>query len=395
MNNNIEYKYMKLGGVRPYCPVCGHEHQLTERVFSRDFRGMSAVVPFSSYDVYACPICGMVYAGDMEESMPLTSYYAKMSRYEGNHFVLSPKLKAFYEREALFLRQYITQDTRVLDIGCAFGGLLATMKRMGFHRLYGLEPSKKNAQYANAHFGVKVYEGTLGKNLHEKYDVVILSAVMEHLVDLHKAINEVKEYLAEGGKVFFAVPELTEFSMHADLYQEFSIEHINYFSVPALRQLMQRHGMKLQASHIDREMFMGLGGNSFTLWEDGNEGEIPAVGDFVELKAYLERSARLADKIREKLSRKYSADGFYLWAAGTQTAMLYQLKLIEATKVRGIFDSNRNMEGEVVFGHRVSLPEKLKDMPPYPILISSAYAQSLIQKSAQEMNLRNPLWNIW
>ena len=145
----------------------------------------------------------------------------------------------------------------------------------------------------------------------------------------------------------------------------------------------------------DTTTLMGLAGNSFTLFTDGAEELQPAEPDFEALKQYLTNSQAVADAIRTKLQAKDFSQGFYIWAAGTQTAMLYQLGLFPQEAVRGIFDANRNLWGEKIFGLEVMSPERLKDRPPLPVLISSAYAQEANKKQMKEMALENPVWDIW
>ena len=60
------------------CPVCGSEKHT--KMFHRDFSGMSEIVPFSHYDVLQCETCGMMFAGNIVESMPLLQYYELMSK---------------------------------------------------------------------------------------------------------------------------------------------------------------------------------------------------------------------------------------------------------------------------------------------------------------------------
>ena len=398
MKNNVS-TFVHTGGdvERLSCPVCGKKNASEHKVMTRDYHGMRDIVPFAAYEVFACPECGMVYAGNMEVSMELGEYYAKMSRYEGKSFVLSPKVQGLYAREAEFLAQHVSREAKILDVGCAFGGLLGELRKKGFTNLYGLEPSAENAHYAKEHFGAIVHQGGLGMGTHleETFDLVILSAVLEHLLDLHAAVRELKSYLRPGGRLFFVVPELADFPHHRDLYQEFSIEHINYFSIPALKNLMRPFGFRLEAMMEDTTALMGLAGNSFTLFTDGAEELQPAEPDFEALKQYLTNSQAVASAIRTKLQAKDFSQGFYIWAAGTQTAMLYQLGLFPQEAVRGIFDANRNLWGEEIFSLEVMSPERLKDLPPLPVLISSAYAQEAIKKQMKEMALENPVWDIW
>ena len=163
------------GQLRKYCPVCGNSNVRSKEYFQRDYRGCKDIVPFSYYHVYACENCGMIYAGDMEVSMPLSAYYAKMSRYEGKSFVLSHQVRNFYAREADFIAKYVDKDAAVLDIGCAFGGLLDTLRERGYSNLSGLEISRVNVDYANKELGLNVYQGGLGMNnsLPQKYDLML------------------------------------------------------------------------------------------------------------------------------------------------------------------------------------------------------------------------------
>ena len=215
----------------------------------------------------------MVYAGDIEESLPLDEYYEKMSRYEGDSYVLSPDMMAFYAREADFLVKYVKKDAFILDIGCAFGGLLKELKDRGFIHLDGLEPSDKNVKYAKDTFKLDVYQGGLGVHscLNRMYDVVILSEGLEHLVELHKCAEELKAYLKPGGMLFIAVPDVDEFKKYADLYQEFSVEHINYFSIGALEKLFSLHDIGLLYHEVDEIPLGNLAGSAFSLWKVGKK----------------------------------------------------------------------------------------------------------------------------
>ena len=82
MENKVN-TFVHTGGdvERLSCPVCGKKNASEHKVMTRDYHGMRDIVPFAAYDVFACPECGMVYAGNMEVSMELGEYYAKMSRY--------------------------------------------------------------------------------------------------------------------------------------------------------------------------------------------------------------------------------------------------------------------------------------------------------------------------
>ena len=66
--------------MRNVCPVCGGETNIC--LFKRDFSGMKKIVPFSGYNIVKCRTCGMIYAGDVAEALPLSEYYSLFSKYE-------------------------------------------------------------------------------------------------------------------------------------------------------------------------------------------------------------------------------------------------------------------------------------------------------------------------
>ena len=380
---------------RRACPICGRENILNKDCFQRDYRLCADIVPFDYYHVYACKNCGMVYAGDFKSSMPLDKYYEKMSRYTEKSFILSSQTKAFYEREAEFLSKYISKQAAVLDIGCAFGGLLNILREMGFKNVAGLEISTQNVSYAREELGLDVYQGGLGMNciLNNKYDVVILSGVLEHLFNIHDCIKEIKEYLKSDGKLFIIVPDLDDFANHDDLYQEFSVEHINYFSITSLKQLFALHDIRLLQSECDGIPFYGLAGNLFSLWQIGKDN-ISSDISFASLERYLDNCKKLAKRVKNKFLKFDMKNGFYIWCAGTQTAMLYQLNCFAPEAVKGIFDSNKNYTGEMIYGHEVMQPSELLRMPDRPILIASQYAQEAIIREIKRIGLNNEIWTL-
>lgn len=336
----------------------------------------------------------MIYAGDMVESMPLNEYYNKMSRYDGDTYVLSPKIKSFYERETEFISKYVDKSSSILDIGCAFGGLLHELQMHGYSKVEGLELSEKNASYAKDHYGINVHIGGIGYGtvLDGKYDLVILSCTLEHIFDICGCVDEIKSFLNDNGKIFFAVPAVEDFTSHEDLYQEFSTEHINYFTFASLINMMKKFGMRLIDKKIDRYDLMGLSGNSFTIWEKG-ETESQTV-DFKGIDDYMAQCSELEKSVRLVFKRRDYPKGFYIWGAGTQTAMLYQLDVFPDSAVREIVDSNKNYTGEIIYGHQIKSPDALKMLPELPVLISSAYAEKAITEVIHKMKLKNEIWTL-
>lgn len=369
--------------MRP-CPVCGGEKHT--KFYHRDFSGMGEIVPFAHYDVLQCDTCGMMFAGNIVETMPLPAYYEHMSKYETTAFA---KLKESDEVRCgflPFLLDDITPQDSVLEVGCGEGSLLHILKEHGVRHLVGLEPSQKNCQAVQEHWGIRAVQGALGEEISglagETFDFIILEGVLEHLLSVQENLKQVLQYLAEGGKICFIVPDLAVFPEQNDFYQQFSVEHVNYFSMQSLTNLMRPFEMHC-ISH-------GPAGEAFyTLWQHDNVMTLPppriafdAAGEQL-MRQYLAQSKELSEAIRRKLTR-CKGGAVYLWGAGTHTSTLCQEGLLDGIDVQAVVDSNVKYQGQTVYGIPVIAPEELHTRPVLPIVVSSRIAQEAIHTQITE-----------
>ena len=181
--------------------------------------------------------------------------------------------------------------------------------------------------------------------------------------------------IRNNGYLFLAIPDITSWSTVTDLYQQFSVEHVNYFSLQSLNNLLGKLGfvcVKYEISGVDV---------SYSLWQyNGLKRCITFANDGdAALDMYLKQSSSLAENIKNKLV-SYKEKRAYIWGAGTHTAMLYQLGLLDGIRVQAIIDSNKNYHGKNIFGLKVISPEEMLSMEKLPIIISSQLAQESIKK---------------
>jgi methyltransferase type 12 len=344
----------------------------------------------------------MTYAGNIEESMPLADYYAMLSRYEGDSFVLDEANRKLYERESDFIEKYVEKDAKILDIGCAFGGLLTELKRRGFTELFGVEPSPKNCHYAKTQFGINAYVGGMGgippEIGRQKFDLVILSDVFEHLFDLRGAAEECRVLLSTAGYLCIVVPDMEQFQYLDDLYQEFSMEHINYFDRASLKTLFSSFGLTLVDERRDQTPMAGVAGHLHSLWRmsDDARGMTIYQRETDAMGIYLRHCAALEKRVKARAAAFDLTRGLYIWGSSTLTAILFQLGIVKSGDVLGIVDSNRNYQGKTAYGHEIAAPESLRDHPDVPILISSQYAQEAIARTiSEQMKLPNPVLRLF
>lgn len=107
--------------------------------------------------------------------------------------------------------------TRVLEIGCAEAGVLKPFLEMGA-TCAGIELHDERLQWARkflheywirgkiSFISRDIYDIDLQKDLPEKFDLVILKDVIEHIHDQDRFIARLGDFLNPGGKVFFGFP---------------------------------------------------------------------------------------------------------------------------------------------------------------------------------------------
>ncbi|MFQ5931489.1 MAG: class I SAM-dependent methyltransferase, partial [Nitrospiraceae bacterium] len=109
---------------------------------------------------------------------------------------------------------------RLLDVGCGSGNLLARYKALGWN-VRGIETSPR-ACAACRKRGLEVHQGTVfdAPFAQRQFDLILLSHVIEHLLDPIGVLKRVAEFLAPGGKLIVTTPNIhgIGFSMYGSCW---------------------------------------------------------------------------------------------------------------------------------------------------------------------------------
>ncbi len=251
-----------IGAVTPakehrLCPICeGHP---SEVLFQQSFRALDRIGLLDGYDVVVCQSCGMTYADHIPSQGAFDEYYRELSKYAYEHRTgkESPDDEWRLRQVADALHTFIPdRESRILEIGCANGRLLSFLKNNGYSNVFGLDPSPDCARSARSQYQLEVFTGSVfnAPVKDHSYDFLVLLGVLEHIRDVGSAAKTLRRLLAENGSVYVEVPDPTNFLAERDApFQEFSTEHLNFFSPTAVRYLMEAAGFRtIEAKSIVR-----------------------------------------------------------------------------------------------------------------------------------------------
>ena len=331
------------------CPVC--ESSNSEMLYSQNFNSLPGLKKIRyGQKIVICKECGMSFVKEYLSEDLLGEYYTNMSNYEypGDNFQWPSQDKKKSNRQFEFCRNHSKSNfSKVLDIGCSLGYTLSLFKNDG-SSVIGIEPSENNKKLAKKMFGIEVISSFIKEdtNLPSNNNLIILSHVLEHIIDPVLIINKAKEALSENGLLFIEVPTIEEFDGR-DLYQ-FSFEHINYFSHGSLKNLMHKLGF-IELNHI---IFQNLENTApfyptlGTLWFKGNIYSGGIINRYTHNKVVIQKYLELVNEHKMQIESNLKIFlnknfRFGIWGAGSLTSQLLSNSSVSELNVKVIFDIDK------------------------------------------------------
>jgi len=156
------------------------------------------------------------------------------------------------EAQVAFFAPYAPPGAAIFEIGCATGELaLVARERISLSRFDGNELSS-SGERARAHLDM-LYTDTLPDLLKEgrladRYDIVIISHVLEHLDDPRPELRAMTSILKPGGVIFVEVPNR---SGSTGLPIDDNAFHLSFFSPSSLTRLLAQEGLETVSVRTD------------------------------------------------------------------------------------------------------------------------------------------------
>lgn len=206
---------------------------------------------------------------------------------------------------------------KILDVGCADGYFLASMREKGW-QVYGIEASEYAGRFTRDVLGIEVYIGLVETFdcPWTDFDVVTFYHVLEHLHDPQLALCKAANILKTGGLLAIEVPNIDNFLFNTyrllgasnRLYRTLSQEtdwnqyphylldvprHLYFFSPNTLSQMLIKANMQIIRCKHDYIGTNGVIDTAIYLWRDlqgGWKGKLAKQLDVVDARGKTEPS---------------------------------------------------------------------------------------------------------
>lgn len=376
------------------CPICGSSSG--EKLIELNFKNQKDNNLPEHYDVVVCDKCGFAFSSMQANQDDYNKYYANCNSYayaenlriEDN--LAEPRLVRIVD----IIQENYPFDASIIDIGCGGGELLQIMSKRGFSNICGLDPSDESINKLNEN-NIKGYLGNIfsAEKLDiGKFDVVVSTAVVEHVYDLEGYIIKLSSLVRPGGSIVLNAPAVESFDEYIlPVANYFNQEHINYFSAKTLDNLM---GCYLYLRENEDPYVDNFGELQLCVSYKNASDKRQLVYDKSSKEhicSYLAKYSEMRQNCENTINELILArENIVIWGTGSYTKQLLA-SFPELKDICTFFiDNNKMKQGTSLCEREIKPAEALNSVgQDTAILICSMKNGKDIEKQIRELGLKN------
>ncbi len=211
-----------------FCPICSGEK-------------FKSIPKFKSHHIVKCTSCSFIFSNRVPLPSELDDVYNNY-RYEATIETAATLSK----KEVIAKRLISIKPTlKVLDVGCGNGAWLDAFKNLGC-QTYGTEYNEYQMRIAKSKGHIILEGGLFPQTLSiDKFDVIIFTEVIEHILNPVPVLNHLNSLLIDGGHIFITTPNFSAIE-RVVLGGKWGMlcypEHLGYFTPRTLHLALKNTG---------------------------------------------------------------------------------------------------------------------------------------------------------
>lgn len=336
-----------------------------------------------------CSECGMTLQDPIVPNSTMFKWYSQMGNYTNPSRGGQPSIAKIkgVDNQIKCLKKYVLNTGNAFQVGCSDGYTLSRFKEEGYD-VMGIDPSSNAAEVSNKLYGVKPIVGFFENYKpikEEKYDLIILTHILEHLYDPLLSLNKCNELLAANGNLLIEVPAL----IHPENWSIsfFTFEHVNYFSQVSMNNLLEKAGFTIVGDWsltLDRNDYPVMTGIAK---RKSSQETIEIVSDYERSKYvcgyFLQKNKNMWQNINQHLKNELNdISHIIIWAGGIHTSQLLANTDLEfMSDIDCIVDMDPQKENLYIGKYIIRKPDTINfSDPTLGIVISSFESEEDIYK---------------
>lgn len=188
------------------------------------------------FNILECSSCKNHFTDPVPNN--IDKYYPKKYRNYGRiTFFL---LNFFYKYNVKNWIKQLGDNKSVLEVGCGTGFMLSVFKKNGW-KVFGIERNELVAKKAKELYNINVSSKNIKDIKGEKFDLILLFNVLEHVNDPISVINECSKKLNKNGQIVIKVPNFDSWQSKILGKHWFHLDvprHLYHFNASSLKKII-------------------------------------------------------------------------------------------------------------------------------------------------------------
>jgi 2-polyprenyl-3-methyl-5-hydroxy-6-metoxy-1,4-benzoquinol methylase len=292
---------------------------------------------------------------------------------------------------AKFIQQQAPSS--VLEIGGAHGILSREYKKENLIGWTILEPNPAPAEGVDAKFIKGFFDDKF--TFDGEIDTIIHSHVFEHVYYPNEFISHISNFLEEGQKLIFSIPNMEEM-LKRKYTNCINFEHTVFLTEPYIDYLLSKHGFR----QVDKEYFKDDHSIFYAYVKDSNTKTIELPKGLYEHNKklyldYVDYHKQLIKDLNVKIDNISGDQPIYLFGAHVFAQYLIEFGL-DTSHIVCLLDNDINKQGKRLYGTdmMVESPIILADVEnPIVILTAGVYNNEISNDILTNINSRTVFWS--
>jgi len=241
----------KIDLIKIDCPICGIDtpydvkYEANFKLDELDFAAKKTSKHMYFRNV-KCKKCNLIY------SNPIIPFEQIKKFYQATYFLELNQLEIMAnDYEKLFYKYIpnISENTNVLEVGCANGLFLKRLQNRGIKNFKGIEPSREAYSVTDNLIKPNIINDFLGDNLFKdnSFDAVCSFQTFDHVLEPNDFLQKINKYIKPGGyflQVHHNVNSLLP-TLLGSKASTFDVEHIHLWSPKTMRLILKKNGFEV------------------------------------------------------------------------------------------------------------------------------------------------------